>query len=414
MEGIITAKRGFLLGVLAIGAITLFAIGGNLLETNNAGYYQVKQAFYTGSMTVRNTPGTYAQMLGTITEYPISTTVEFTNEGTGAQAAEDRGSVRISPLAVTFLGNSTAQVSGSIKYKLPRDQPTQLQLHETYRSSDAIAETLIRQSLAEVVKLAGPLFTPEEARTTRRGEYAQLVRSMLNEGLYKTISQMTFVTDDQGRKRQVQVTKLKLDEEGNRIIIKKSPLDTFGIQIVQLVIRGFDFDKVTDDLMKAKKEAEQKKVLALADAEKAKQDAITEEEKGKARVAKAKADKLVEKIQAVTDAQKLFEVAQYEKKAAEEKAQAEEIRGRATAKVAQLKVAAGLTPLEQATIQKETRIGIAEAWSKRPVPQFVVAGGSGGSGGAINGLDILGYQAMQKMIDGMEKSNRTQTYTKKK
>ena len=57
-----------------------------------------------------------------------------------------------------------------------------------------------------------------------------------------------------------------------------------------------DFDETIDMLISQKKKAEQQKVVAKANAEKAKQDAITALEQGKARVASAKADEEVEKI----------------------------------------------------------------------------------------------------------------------
>ena len=61
-----------------------------------------------------------------------------------------------------------------------------------------------------------------------------------------------------------------------------------------------------------KKDAEQNKVVAMANAVKAKQDAITAEEQGKARIAEAKAIAEVEKITAVVEAQKKAEVAKLE------------------------------------------------------------------------------------------------------
>jgi len=45
-------------GVLAV--IFIFLAGG-IFETNQAGYFQVKQAAFTGKMTVRLNPGTYFQ-----------------------------------------------------------------------------------------------------------------------------------------------------------------------------------------------------------------------------------------------------------------------------------------------------------------------------------------------------------------
>jgi len=400
-----TPRKLILLGSLVIGAFTILALGGNLVETNNSGFYQVKQAFLSGDMSVRNDPGTYAQMLGTITEYPLSTTVSF-SDTKETEAGKDGALVRTDSMDVTFQGNSKADVRGSIKYQLSKKHDHQLTLHETYRSNDAIAETLVRQTLAEAIKNSGPLFTPEEARTTRREEYTTLVLDQTENGLYKTTSEMTSVMGEDGNKRQYQITKLELDKDGNRIIVKKSPLKTYGVDIVQLVITGLDFDKVTDDLMQAKKKAEQEKVVARTNAEKAKQDTITEQEQGKARVAKAQADKLVEKIQAVTDAQKKFEVAEFERKEAGERAKAKEIEGRAEAIVAGLKVSAGLSPLEKAKIAQATAIGVAKEMSNVKFPaSMIIVSGSGGKGGAVDPFTAVGLESFMNITDKMAAKN---------
>jgi hypothetical protein len=41
--------------------VALATVGQQILETNNAGFYQIKQAAVTGQMTVMGDPGTYLQ-----------------------------------------------------------------------------------------------------------------------------------------------------------------------------------------------------------------------------------------------------------------------------------------------------------------------------------------------------------------
>ena len=64
-------------------------------------------------------------------------------------------------------------------------------------------------------------------------------------------------------------------------------------------------------------------------------------------------------------------------------------------------VHAGLTPLERATIEKETAIGIAEALANskvRWVPEVVMTGGSGG-----NAMDAVGLNMMLDVVSKMNK-----------
>jgi hypothetical protein len=148
----------------------------------------------------------------------------------------------------------------------------------------------------------------------------------------------------------------------------------------------------------AKKEAEQKKIVARADAEKAKQDALTAIEQGKAVVAKAQAEENEKKIRQVVKAQADFEAAQFQKKQAQEVAQAKVLEGEAEARVARLKVSAGLTPLERAEIDMKTKIGIAEALAKANFPSVLINGGSGnGKGGNLSPIDALGYESMYNL-----------------
>jgi regulator of protease activity HflC (stomatin/prohibitin superfamily) len=237
------------------------------------------------------------------------------------------------------------------------------------------------------------MFTAEEARVTKREEYTSLVLEMIQNGIYRTNSTIQKIKGEDGTERNVTVTRITLDANGKPTVVKASPLKDFGISIVQFSLRGLDFDKVTQDLMMAKKTAEQEKIVASTNAEKAKQDTITAQEQGKAKVASAQAEELVAKVRKTTQAQAEFEVAQFQAKKAIESAKAKRVEGEAEAHIAALKVHAGLSPLEKATIQKETAIGVAEALSKIQFPaSMILAGGS--DSGKMNPLDALGYRSL--------------------
>ena len=292
-----TLKKLVLLGLLFIFLSGLGLISGNLFETNDAGFYQVKQAWISGGLSVRNPPGTYWQGFGKITTYQQAVTLDFSGskQGQGSEGGQpdsDLGGHATvdTPFAVTFQGNSTASVSGVIKVRLPADETKQIAMHNTYRNEASVIDTLVRQSVGEAIKLAGPMFTAEEARTTKREEFTTLVLEMIENGIYQTYSTVETTTDEDHVARTVAVTRLKRDKDGKPLVAKAAALHDFGVSVVQFAIRGLDFDKVTQDLMMAKKQAEQEKIVARANAEKAKQDALTAIEQGKAIVAKAQAE----------------------------------------------------------------------------------------------------------------------------
>jgi regulator of protease activity HflC (stomatin/prohibitin superfamily) len=78
---------------------------------------------------------------------------------------------------------------------------------------------------------------------------------------------------------------------------------------VVLSLKDIDYDKTIETLISQKKQAEQAKAVAITNAEKALQDAITAEAEGEARIAIAKANEEVLKITAVTKAKKDKQVA---------------------------------------------------------------------------------------------------------
>ena len=132
----------------------------------------------------------------------------------------------------------------------------------------------------------------------------------------------------------------------------------------------------------------------------AQQEAIRAEEAGKAAAMEAKWQQ--EKIKAVevTKAEQAYEVARLQALEAKEIAKKTREQGEAEAYAARQKVAAGLTPLERATIEKETKIGVAQALAGIKLPTYVVAGGNGNSNTA---MDAMGLKMMTDLVDKMSK-----------
>jgi len=376
--------------------IIIAVFGSELVETVDAKEYHVKQAAITGSMTVHGEPGTYGQMFGRIKKYPRTLTFYFSkDELDGGTGSESRA------LQATFMGNSTADVSGMIMVELPTDDSSRIALHRKYGSIESINMNLVRNAIAGALKQTGPMFRPEEAFTVRRPEFTSLMRSILTEGIFMTETVQDTIRE-QGKEIILDRSILKLDKQGKKILSNESPLKKYNIIIGDFVIKNFDFDQETDRLIKAKKIAQQKIVTARADAQKAKQDALTAIEQGKARVAQAEADALVEKKTAVVNAEREAEVARQTKLEAIERAAAKLAMASAEAKANKLKVQAGLTPQERAQFEKETKIGVAQALSKWVGPKVVVGSGGGKNGGSTM-MDALAIDKMMNIADRMDK-----------
>lgn len=373
----ITPKQIFT-AVSAVAIIFTLALAGSLFETNNAGYVQVKQAAGSGEMSVRTSPGVYAQMFATITEYKISDIYDFNVEGQG--------------INVRFNDSSTAQVYGSIKYRLPSGEDKILQLHQDFRSYDAVQAQLIRPVVEAVLIQTATMFSSEEIYSTRRADFVDLINQQIKLGIFATTYNETMKKDEDGNTFLQRSMSVRRNDADQPFISEASTFQRYGIELVQLVLSDIDFDDKTDELIAKRKEAEQERIVAKSKAERAKQDAVTAEAQGKANVAIAEAAALVEKKTAVIAAEREKEVAQQEALKAEEEKKAIVARGQAEAEAARLKVNAGLTPLDKANIDKETAIGVAEKLATIQFPQMMVIGGSS-NGSAMNPFDAVGLKS---------------------
>lgn len=362
-----------------IAVVVLVWLSGSLFETNKFGNYQIKQAAMTGTISVRNEPGFYWQGGGSIVTYPVSEDVNFETEN----------------LKVRFNDGSVASVVGTVKFKLPTDPEKQKELHRDYGNYDNVEKNLIVRNVSEALSNTAIYMVAEDSYASGRAVFSDLAMQQLKDGIFKTSTKTVEVIDTDGTKFKKKEIRVVYDENGNPVIQKPSLLKHYGIEILQFVVNDFEYDEKIKDLIARKKDAEQNKVVAMANAEKAKQDAITAEEQGKARVAEARANAEVEKITAVVEAQKKAEVAELEAKQAKFEAQKIAEKGKAEAEVARQKVAAGLTPLEKATLEKETAIGVAQQLANVKFPDTMVI--SGGSDGKANPWDAVGLNQMMEI-----------------
>lgn len=387
------------IAALVGGGVSLLLVlmfSGKIVENNDGGIYQVRQSVQ-GDMTVRFEPGLYVQGFGTLTDYKASDFLEF-GKGEGAEEA----------INVRFQDGGTAKVSGSIKIRLSNKESTMLMIHKEFRFHEALRNTLLKPTFVEAIQQTAALMKSEESYSSRRSEFAALLEEQVKRGIFETEAKEVKETDMDGNQFNEVNIVLKLDKNGNNMIRKTSPLIGYGVEVIQVIIKDIDYDDTIDALIAKKKEAEQQRVVAKANAEKSKQDTITARERANADVAIAKGAEEVEKIKAVTQAekekavailsaQKDYESAKLARLTAEQDALASTTAGKALAEINRLKVSAGLTPQERAEFDVKRDIGIAKHLSETKFPEIMIFGGAGGNG--LNPFDALGLKAMREMIN---------------
>jgi len=385
----ISIRKGITIAVAAIILIVGVISASKIFDSNQLGYYKIKQAAGTGTISVKNKEGMFVQLWGDLWEYQISDMYYFsTNPDEGGSGRD------ADPIKVRFNDGGTALISGSVKFKLSQKENTQISLHRDYKGYQAVRSDLIRQVTIEALMQTATFMKAEESYSSRRSEFTAKAEEQIKRGIYETKSFEIKKMDADSNEFIERKVELVIGEDGKPKIRKKSPLLNYDIEVIQFVIKEIDFDKTIDALIAKKKEAEQQKVVAKANAERAKQDAITAEEEGKARIKIAEAEELTKKIREVTEAQKRFEVAEFEAKKAIEEAKAIRVKGEADAHAAKLKVIAGLSPLEKATIEKETAIGVADKLKDIKLPDMMIIGGSGNNGQPLDPFQAIGLESM--------------------
>lgn len=373
-----------------IGVIFVCIFSGKMFETNTFGNYQVKQAAVTGEVSVRSEPGLYWQGWGKIETYPISDDFDF----------EDVG------MSVRFNDGSVAKVKGTVKFKLSLKPEIQKELHRDYATFSNVMIDLIQKNTQEALGNTATLMVAEDSYSARRAEFSDMAKQQLEKGIFKTVSKIVDTKDEDGTTFKKRIIEVVQDVDGKPVVQKESLLKHYEIEILQFVVNDFEYDTKVQELIDKKKEAEQIKVVAAANAEKAKQDALTAEAEGSAAIAKAKAEAEVLKMTEVVEAQKRAEVAKLEAERAKFEAIKIKEQGEAEAYANKLKVQAGLTPLERATIEKETQIGVAEQLAKVKFPETMVISSGSGTSGGTNPFDAVGLKALYDLSKQMSDGTR--------
>lgn len=424
--GAIKANPKYLKSIgIVVATIVLIIVGYNaFFGYNTATQLLVKQS-PLGTLSCIDQAGFYFKVPFT-NIYSYDRTKDFyfnsSNEkvhGEGWEGGDDDED----DISVTLSRNANADISGYLKYQLPTDCEDLIKIHKEQRSDKKVKHDLIRNSVLSAVRKTAPIFTAEEAKVTRIAEFRKLAEDMLTEGEYATTIEVLKEkagedeTDSSGKvikkaeTQEYRITKLKLDNDGNRVLTKKSALRQYGIKVLQFEIQNVKLDEKAQKQLDIVKEREMQRVANATAAETAKQKAITAKAEGDARIAQAKADQEVEKMKEVTQAekdkavavlqaQKEQEVAKYEALRALEIAKKIKAEKEAEAAANRALVSAGLTPQERAEWDYKTKVGVAEALAKSThplVPEIMMTGDA--KGGAGTAMDAVGLNMLMDLTN---------------
>ena len=391
------SKKSIFGGLIALLAVVFVACLGRIGEDVKNEEIVVNQFPITGNMEYWTTPGFHWQWFGKTTNYYKTSQLWF--------GAEDENKQQLGyPIDVTFNDASEGLIYGSLRVKLPTDPTYLARIQTDYNGMERLMQDLVRPTVSKVIYASGPLMSAFESYAEKKNDLIEYITDQLNNGVYKTtVRQEETIDPITGEKKIVKIASLIADADAPNGYRRSesSPFSYYGLEIGQVSISRIGYSETVRKQIAQQQEANMMVQTSKAKTLAAQQEAIRAEEAGKAAATEAKWEQ--EKIKAVevTKAEQAYEVARLQALEAKEIAKKIKEQGEAEAHAARLKVQAGLTPLEKATIEKETAIGVAEALSKIKLPTYVVASGNGGNGNTA--MDAMGLKMMTDLVNQMSK-----------
>jgi len=385
----------------------------------------VKQGFFGGKLSCVEGNSWFFKGLDKTFTYSLTRDFYFNSDTSKVGGKEWEGDDSDEDdIKVTLSRNADAAVSGYLKYQLPTNCDDLIRIHKDQHSDDGVKHNLVRNAVLAAVKKTAPLYTAEEAKVTRVAEFRRTAEDQLTDGEYLTQTESIIeqISEDEvdstgkvikkGESQQYWITKLKLDSNGKRIITKKSTFKEYGIVVKQFDIQAVKLDSVAQNQLNIIKKREMQRVSNATEAETEKQRAITEEAKGRARVAQEQANQDVEKIKATVAAQKEREVAEIKaqqrlnvatkaKEAAKLEADAILLKAKAEAEANKLLVNAGIAPEKRLEMMNNMRVEVAKAIAssaQKYVPSILNIG-NGGSGTGNAAMDAMGAKMYLNMLN---------------
>lgn len=395
---------GIVIGAIAtLFFLASFAIFEDADKTKN----YVCQKPITGNYKVWTEGGLEIQMFGSVEAYNKTSQVEFSGLEKDASGYIAVG--KTPAAALTFNDKGKGMIIGSFRVVLPTDYQNMSKIQRDFGSEEALISNLVRPTLYKVVTACGPLMSSLESVSETRTDLIAYITDQLNNGVYKTKAVKTEVLNELTGEMETRTQSIILEDPnapGGYVRQEISPFSQYGISCGLVSILDIKYDNATQDQIDAQKQANLAVITSKTKSIEAMQRTLQITEEGKAAAEKAKWEQEREKAVAVTKAQQEFEVS----KLAAQKAQQDALRikyeGEAKAAANRALVAAGLTPLEKATIEKETAIGIAQALAKsnvRWVPEVMINGQ--GNNSSFNPLDAVGYNYLLEIGKKVSKGN---------
>lgn len=415
----IAEKIGGMWTLRRIGMIVMFValltiapwILTNLWENLDANEVMIIQHPINGELVCFTDPGLKWQGFGKVTKYPRRGLYAF-----DYKALDEKGepTPKDTSKKLRFNDGGHANLYGSSQWEIPLDCPSMVTIQKKFNSAEGVENAAVSRMLDAAVYLAGPLMSSTESSGERRAELVQYINDQAENGVYVTQVREKEITDPiTGVKKEVAITEIMRDKDGNPRRQQGSILGEFHIRLLPLSIKELAYDKIVENQIKQRQEATTQVQIAQANAKRAEQEKLTTEAQGAANAAAAKWKQETTKAQVVTEAQQNLEKATLAAREAEQYKRQQILIGEGDAQRKQLVMAADGALDQKIEAYKivnqyyANAIAVAQpgAWT----PSVVMAGRSGAGGSAVSLLELFSAKAARDLGIDMSVGGRAAT-----
>lgn len=335
----------------------------------------------SGSLNCYTEPGPVWQGFGSVQNYPRRRSYEF-----------DPSPETDPPKPIRFSDGGTGSVAGAVSWVMPIDCPSIIKVHRTFGSSEGIQRHVISKMVDNAIRSSGPTMSAAESAGPRLNDLVQMINDQAQNGTYKTESERIDVKDElSGQVRTETRVRIVMGKDGQPVRVLDSTVSSYGIILLPLTVKDVDYSGPVKDQIAQRQKAAGAQQLAIANANKAVQDAVTAEKMGEAAAATAKWEQ--EKIKAVevVKAQQAKEVAEIRVSEAEAFKKEQILRGEGEATRKRLVMAAD----GNMELRARTAVEINKLWAnafqnyKGSMVPTTVIGAGGATSSATNMQSFL-------------------------
>jgi regulator of protease activity HflC (stomatin/prohibitin superfamily) len=399
------AKVSFAVGLLGIivWKSVFYASPGNSYAVQ---YFTGKQVAHTGE------GGFHFRGWGQVIEMKKILTVKFSDKNNGDYSGYSE------PFGVRFNDAVQADISASLRIRLPTDTKKFLALAMEYRSQENLVNASLIPATKEVLRNSARMISAQEYILGKGGKFEQAVADQLQNGIYELVIKTQknndaekFQNDSsrviEHKEAVVNEVVIRTDKNGNPIR-KKHAFVAYDIEVTQAVIDDVEPEENFKKLLAMQRDAAGRSNVARQEAQQAefqKQKIIAEGETKKATIRVQKEEEQIEiLVGAETEMKKKkteVEQQKYAVEAAELAARATKITAEAEAYARERKMKADNALEQRLNALIQINAAYAEAIKgTQMVPTTVI--GDGGAGNSAMGLvNLLTANAAQQVNKAM-------------